>query len=568
MRAIMQGFSKRSLARSGKIASLGSCGEKFMRVSPAKTWLLLCALLAGAHAGAALGSGGSSTLLSPRIDRIATLSVGDLRALLRTDFPNERTIQRLIGMPSCAIHVYKFSYATIGGKGEATDASGALMVPAGAAARCRGGRPIVLYTHGTAIDRAEDMAAIGDPRNPAYGSSTRVALVFAAQGYIVVAPNYAGYDTSRLPYHPYLDRAQQSQDVIDGLTAGRRLLQRIGGPVGDGGKLFVTGYSQGGFVSMATLQALDERGHPATAGAPMSGPYALLAMSDEILLGHPDFGGTAYLPLVVNSYAHLEHGSIRPAQILAGAYRNAAQLFPGKVDYDDFSKLVAAGKIPESALLQSESRGRGVPGFSAARYPALAALPEGAPLYKAGFDPSKYLISTAFRAAYVADVDAHPDSGAPIDGSAPDLASVVPTLPANPQSVLRQDLKRNDLRNYTPSMPLLMCGGFGDPEVFWNQGAGAMTAVLQSKVAAHPTLRFATLDLDVSAGTQATYLQHGLHPPQNAALQSIAKQLQTAFTAYQQAVDRARGAQVGLEAYHTDEVPYCMVAARTFFEQF
>jgi hypothetical protein len=290
-----------------------------MRVSPAKTRLVLCALLASAPAfpaaGATVGSGGPSTLISSRINRVATLSVGDLRALLRRDFPKERTIQGLIGAPSCGIRVYKFSYATIGGKGEATDASGALMVPAGAAARCRGGRPIVLYTHGTAIDRAEDMSAIADPRNPAYGSSTRVAAVFAAQGYIVVAPNYAGYDTSKLPYHPYLDRAQQSQDVIDSLTAGRQLLRRMGGPVRDGGKLFVTGYSQGGFVSMATLQALDERGHPATAGAPMSGPYALLAMSDEILLGHPDFGGTAYLPLVVNSYAHLAHNPIRPRVI-------------------------------------------------------------------------------------------------------------------------------------------------------------------------------------------------------------------------------------------------------------
>ena len=31
-----------------------------------------------------------------------------------------------------------------------------------------------------------------------------MAAVFAAQGYIVVAPNYAGYDGSTLDYHPYL----------------------------------------------------------------------------------------------------------------------------------------------------------------------------------------------------------------------------------------------------------------------------------------------------------------------------------------------------------------------------
>jgi len=552
----------RPLKKTARIA--GSCYP--WRVSPAA--LLACAALLGAGAvrAAPLPTSGSvHTLISHQLDSVAALSVDELRALLHRDFPNQPALQSLIGPPLCGVRVYKFRYATIGGAGEPTDASGALMVPTGRAPGCRGPRPLVLYTHGTAIDHAEDMSAVNDPHNPAYGTATRVALVFAAQGYVAVAPNYAGYDISTLPYHPYLNGAQQSQDAIDSLTAGRQLLARTGRAVSDNGKLFVTGYSQGGYVSMATLQALDERGRPATAGAPMSGPYALLAMSDEIFLGHPDLGATAYLPMVVNSYAHLRQGSILPARILSRRFRNAARLFPGDIGYDGFSKLVSAGEIPESALFQSAASGAGVPGFSAARYPVLAALPEGAPLYKAGFDPSRYLVSTAFRAAYVAELRAHPDGGAPVDGSAPSLAGTVPTMPAHPRSLLRRDLARNDLRNYTPSMPLLMCGGYGDPEVFWNQGAGAMTAVLQSKVTAHPRLRFVTLDLDISAGTAGTYVEHGLSPPRNAPLRSIGTRLQAAFTAYQHAVAASRGAQVGLEAYHTDETPYCMVAARSLF---
>lgn len=532
---------------------------------------VVCAALTGGHAarGAQLAaSRTSSTLISRRADTVATLSIGDLRALLHKDFPSQPTLQRWIGAPTCGVRVYKFRYATTGGQGEATDASGALMVPAGAAAQCGGPRPIMLYTHGTEIDRAADMSAVSDPANPAYGTSTRVALVFGAQGYVVVAPNYAGYDVSRLPYHPYLDRVQQSQDAIDSLTAGRQLLRQIAASVSDNRKLFVAGYSQGGFVSMATLQALDEQGRPATAGAPMSGPYALLAMSDEIFLGHPDFGGTAYLPMVVNSYAHLRRGSIEPRQMLSITFRNAAKLFPGKIGNDGFDKLIAAGDLPASAFFQSKSTGAGAPGFSARRYPALAALPEGAPLYKAGFDPARYLVSTAFRAAYVADIDANPDGGAPVDGSAPKLATDVPTMPVHPRMLLRQDLKANDLRDYTPSMPLLMCGGYGDPEVFWDQGAGAMTAVLQSKVATHRRLRFATLDLDTSAGATGTYVEHGLSATRNAALRSIATRLQAAFTAFQHAVITSRGVQVGMEAYHTVEVPYCMVAARTFFQQY
>lgn len=543
-----------------------------MRVSRSKALLAgMCFVLLSACAGDGprlAASRTSYTLMSHDIDTVATLPVDALRALLHTEFSNRRTLQTLIGAPVCGVRVYKFLYATIGGRGEPTDASGALMVPMGKSAECRGPRPIVLYTHGTAIDHAEDMSAVSDPNNPAYGSSTRVALVFAAQGDVVVAPNYAGYDVSTLPYHPYLNGTQQSQDAIDSLTAGRQLLRKIDDRVSDDGKLFVTGYSQGGYVSMATLEALDDQGHPATAGAPMSGPYALLAMGDEIFLGHPDFGATAYLPMVLNSYAHLGHGSIDPKQILSSEYGGAARLFPGAIGYDGFPKLVTEGAVPASAVFQSESAGTGTAGFSAARYPRLAALPEGAPLYRAAFAPSKYLVSTAFRAAYVADVDAHPDSAAPVDGAAPNLASIAPIMPTDPRLPLRRDLEANDLRNYTPSMPLMMCGGYGDPEVFWDQGAGAMTAVLQSKVTAHPGLRYVTLDLDIGAGTTGTYVQHGLSPPHNAALRSVAARLQSAFTAYQHAVDTSKGARVGMEAYHTDEAPYCMVAARTFFEQY
>ena len=531
--------------------------------------VLATALGAGAIAASRPPTRGErTTLIAGPLGAPATLSVKELRGMLRREFATQPALAALIGKPVCGVRVYKFSYATIGGEGEATDASGALMVPSGNAARCHGPRPIVLYTHGTAINRAEDMAAVTAPDNPAYGTATRVALIFATHGYIAIAPNYAGYDLSTLRYHPYLNRTQQSQDAIDSLGAGRRLLRRVGGSTRDDGALFVTGYSQGGFVSMATLRALDERGTPATAGAPMSGPYALLAMADEIFLGHPDFGGTAYLPLVVNSYAHLAHGSIDPRQVFSRRFNGAASLFPGVHGYRDFAKLVAAGKIPANAVFQSKSRAPGAPGFSATRYPALAALPEGAPLYHAGFDPSVYLVSTAFRAAYVADVEAHPDGGAPPAGSDPRAPAAVPTLATDPQLPMRRIAKANDLRNYTPSMPLLMCGGHGDPEVFWQQGAGAMTAVLRSKIPKDPTLRFATVDLDTSAGAAGTYVEHGIGSARDATLHRVATELQHAFTAYQHGVVAARGPAVGMETYHTDAAPYCMVLARSFFDRY
>jgi len=74
-----------------------------------------------------------------------------------------------------------------------------------------------LYAHGTQTDKTANLADITNTNN---SEGALIAAVFAAHGFIVVAPNYAGYDTSTLPYHPFLNGDQQSKDMID---ATRRL---------------------------------------------------------------------------------------------------------------------------------------------------------------------------------------------------------------------------------------------------------------------------------------------------------------------------------------------------------
>jgi len=212
-----------------------------------------------------------------------------------------------------------FEYGTVGGAGEATNASGALMVPSGTAAGCSGPHPIVLYAHGTTTDRGYNIADITNPARPGASEGTLLAAMFAAQGFIVVAPNYAGYDVSRLSYHPYLNADQQSKDMIDALTAARKALPATGGQ--DNGKLFITGYSQGGHVAMATHRALQALGQRVTASAPMSGPYAMGAFGDAIYYGNVDLGATVFAPMLATSYQKA-YGNIytQPSDLFEAAY--------------------------------------------------------------------------------------------------------------------------------------------------------------------------------------------------------------------------------------------------------
>ncbi|WP_374585786.1 alpha/beta hydrolase family protein [Ideonella dechloratans] len=264
-------------------------------------------------------------------------------------------VQALTGAATCDVHIAYVLYMTRDPKGEAATASTAVFVPSGTNAACTGSRPVVLYAHGTTTEKAFNMADIANNQE---GSLT--AAMFAAQGYIVVAPNYLGYDLSSLSYHPYLNAEAQAVDMVDGLRAAKSYLTAsgLGTP---SAQLFVTGYSEGGHVAMATQKVL-ERDYASeftvTAAAPMSGPYNLTKFVGQIMAS-PDYcasvgstdpncavnvGATLFTPLLLTSWqkAYGIYGSA--SDVYQAAYAGFMEtLLPSNSSVDD---LVAAGKLP------------------------------------------------------------------------------------------------------------------------------------------------------------------------------------------------------------------------------
>ncbi|MGH8302302.1 MAG: alpha/beta hydrolase family protein, partial [Steroidobacteraceae bacterium] len=257
---------------------------------------------------------------------------------------------KLAFSPVCSVDVYHLQYETVGGQGEATTASGALMVPGGINPACTGARPIVLYAHGTSTDKAYDIANLTGTDSNVNDEGVMLAAVFAAQGYIVVAPNYAGYDTSALTYHPYLVADQQSQDMMNALSAARSAFSGLG--VSGGTKLFITGYSQGGYVALATLRAMQAAGQGVTAAGPMSGPYALSAFADAIFMGEVDGGAPINFTLIVSAYQHA-YGNVysNPTDVFSSQYAaNIASLLPTTTTRSD---LYSQGLLPQYALFSN-----------------------------------------------------------------------------------------------------------------------------------------------------------------------------------------------------------------------
>jgi pimeloyl-ACP methyl ester carboxylesterase len=174
--------------------------------------------------------------------------------------------------------------------------------------------PIIAFQHGTQVYRLSAPSRYN--ANPlAILSNYDVAGAFqnyiecmtaalmASAGYIVVMADYPGFGDSTEP-HPYvqlslgksvLTMLQQAKKVLDYLPASARWNQLKG--------IYLIGYSEGGFVTMAAARTLKDASLPLVAAVPCAGSYDLSgAMLGDILKTEAAVS-PYYLPYTVHGYA-------------------------------------------------------------------------------------------------------------------------------------------------------------------------------------------------------------------------------------------------------------------------
>jgi hypothetical protein len=513
-----------------------------MKTIHALALISAAALLAGCGGGS--DSGGSASVdnsgargaleFNPPL-RITGLTAEEFTAQLSASSAGKQLLA-LAGTPKCGINFDYIQYGTVGGQNEPTNATGALMVPTGSDPSCTGARPIVLYAHGTTTDKAYNIADITDPTKSGASEGLLIAALYAAQGFTVVAPNYAGYDRSTLSYHPYLNADQQSKDMIDALTAARKALPAVGSA--DSGKLFVTGYSQGGYVSLATQRALQAAGQTVTAAAHLSSPAAISLLLDYSAFGAPALGATVFQPLITTSWQK-EFGNIysTPGDIYEPQYASGIEsLLPSTTP---LNTLFANGKLPTQALWPANA----VPG---------PATPAFAPFY----GPNN-LLKQSFLTATVTDAVINACPGNAFPPTAASRSSATP-LACAPTTGIRKAAVANDLRNFVPNAPTFFCGGANDPTVNFES-----TRATAGFFAARglPASALAVLDLE----TAPTSAADPFAPAKVGFAQAKAATAAAAAAAGANAVGQATAVVL---AYHGSLVPpFCNAAARGYFQQ-
>lgn len=283
----------------------------------------------------------TGTLL--KTSELGALTVAQLRPLL-LQFPEIGELpaaQRdaLAAELQYGVRFISYEYTTTGPKGEARKASALAMLPVTPLAAVA----TVAYMHGTSTIRS-DAPSAGE-----YDENLPPALLFAARGRLVVAPDYQGLGTSDLPYHPYLHRDSLAAAGRDALLAGAEVARQKS--LALNGDLFVVGYSEGGFaagalqrrLARAPLSALALRRTMSIAG-PLDLPKAVqVALGTDPSTGRQS-GRSVYAAFTVWAYQRV-YGNLyaQPSEVFNLPYAGQLDaLFDGTRGADEIGAALPA----------------------------------------------------------------------------------------------------------------------------------------------------------------------------------------------------------------------------------
>lgn len=186
------------------------------------------------------------------------------------------------------IKIYKIKYKTVV-QGEDVLASGVVSLPSGS----NGPIPLISAFRGTIFS---------DTEAPSENILVYGLEVFAAAGYATVLPDMIGFGASKDMVQHYYNKETNSRVAIDMIKASKEFFREQDILLND--QLFLVGYSQGGYITMATQQAIES--DPVldwniTAVGAGAGSYNIEFVMEDVI-DRKVFTSPGFLSLIIYSY--------------------------------------------------------------------------------------------------------------------------------------------------------------------------------------------------------------------------------------------------------------------------
>ncbi|MGQ6551114.1 alpha/beta hydrolase family protein, partial [Serratia sp. IR-2025] len=198
--------------------------------------------------------------------------VAHLNNILNVDTPKFSGVDVKYTQAKNAVNLYRVTYPSVIPEhaNKPTMASGLLAIPDTA----EHAFPMISYQHGTVYGKQQV------PSFPDESPETQLMIAqFAAQGYVMVGADYFGLGVSTEP-EGYMVKGSHQQATHDMINASQQVLAQMGL---SNTRLYLAGWSQGGFVTMALLEKLEGIGMKVQATATASAPLDVFALMNGFL---------------------------------------------------------------------------------------------------------------------------------------------------------------------------------------------------------------------------------------------------------------------------------------------
>jgi hypothetical protein len=185
------------------------------------------------------------------------------------------------------IEVYRLKYKSA----ELDSLSGVIMVPIGAP-----NPSVISFQHGTVVAQDEVSSVAWDE------GEGIMQMFLASNGFVISAADYFGLGVSQ-GVHSFVIEKPLAEAVVENLVRAVDFLERE--KISYSEKLYLLGYSEGGYATMAAQKIIEENGvadFKLLYSAPMAGPYDLSATMQNLMYDTLALASPYFLPYTIAAY--------------------------------------------------------------------------------------------------------------------------------------------------------------------------------------------------------------------------------------------------------------------------
>jgi len=155
------------------------------------------------------------------------------------------------------LEIYQLIYTTKDGNNYERNASAVVVVPSDFGTDEESlGYSVVIDNHSTILDNSHAPSSLLHQ-----GKIVPSAILFSAiNGFITILPDYIGFGVDQTHYHPYLLKNLSAQNTKDLLKAFKKWSKQQQINIDFKRALYMFGYSEGAYVSLASVAELEKSG--------------------------------------------------------------------------------------------------------------------------------------------------------------------------------------------------------------------------------------------------------------------------------------------------------------------